>query len=75
MFTFQQDINGAIGRYKDMVRAGEKRALRVAEDEPQPAVVGKVYRQVANWLNGQRANLGRMLTHTGVTPMHNQAAG
>ena len=72
MFTFQHDINGAIGRYRDMVRAGERRALRTAEDEPRPTVGGRLYRQVANWLNAQWINRGRMLLHPGATLMHNK---
>lgn len=75
MFTFQQDINSAIGRYRDMVRSGERRALRIADDEPRLAVGRRLYRQVANWLNAQRVNRGQALIHTGVAPMHKQAAG
>lgn len=71
MFTFQQDTNSAIGRYRDMVRSGERRALRIAEDEPRPAVGGRLY-QVAHWLNAQWVNRGHTLIHSGVAPMHSE---
>lgn len=52
MSTFPQDINSAIDRYRGLVRAGEQRAMRVAEDEPRrAAVIGNLYRGVMRRLS------------------------
>jgi len=72
MCTIQRDVDSAIMRYQQLVWTGERRALRIAEHEPQPAASGNVGRQVANWLNAQWANLGRTLTHASVAPVHSK---
>jgi hypothetical protein len=43
MSTFTQDIDSAIKQYQHLVWAGERRALRVAEDEPRRAADAKLY--------------------------------
>lgn len=72
MFTFQQDVNSAIGRYRDMVRSGERHALRIAEDEPRAAAGRRLYRQVVHWLGAQWASRGRRPLRPGAMPVRKE---
>jgi len=65
MSTFPQDIDSAIKQYQHLVWAGERRALRVAEDEPRRAAGAKLYVQVVRWLGALWANRARALLHSG----------
>jgi hypothetical protein len=69
MCTIQQDVDGAIRRYQELVRTGEQRALQTADDEPRLAAGSRLRRQVADWLGAQRANWGRAL-RPGAMPAH-----
>jgi hypothetical protein len=75
MSTFPQEIHIAIDRYQGLVRAGEHRALRVAEPEPQrAAVIGNLYRGVVRRLSALWANRAQAPLHSG-TAQSEQVAG
>jgi hypothetical protein len=64
MLSFPQEIYTAIDRYEGLVRAGEKRALRVAEHEPrQAAIASHLHRGVARWLGALWAHRVHPLLH------------
>jgi hypothetical protein len=76
MSFYQQNIDFAIGRHTDMVRIGERRALRIAEDEPRARIGEGLYRSVASWLGKQWARWAHDLLHPRATPAHGeQSAG
>ena len=68
----QQNIHFAIGRHKDFVRAGERRALQIADGEPRPAVSGRLCRKAIDWLGAQWVSRGRSLLHPGAMPAHSK---
>ena len=70
MFTFQGNVDYAIGRYGDAVRIGERRALQIAEEEPRRAAGRKPYWQALAWLGARWANRGAVLRHLGAAPAH-----
>ena len=58
MTFYQQNIDFGIRRHKELVRVGERRALRLAKAEPQTKASGGLVRRTAEWLGRQRASLG-----------------
>lgn len=65
MSGFDRDIDSAIHRYQGLVWTGERRALRVAEDEPRrAAIVSNLYQRVAHWLSALWANRTRAQLHS-----------
>jgi len=70
MFTFQGNVDYAIGRYGDAVQIGERRALQIAEEEPRRAAGRKPYWQALAWLGARWANRERSLLRTGAAPAH-----
>jgi hypothetical protein len=68
MSTFQQDVNSAIGRYQDMVWAGERQAVRIAGVAPRSMVQEKLYRKAAHWLGARLVSWGEGLRRSGAMP-------
>ena len=58
MTFYQQNIHFAIGRHKDAVRVGERRALRLARVAPQAKASGGLGRRAVGWLARCRPSLG-----------------
>ena len=75
MTFYQQNIDFGIGRHKDAVRVGERRALRRARVEPQVEAGGRLVRKAAEWLGRQRASLGREFLPNAVPAHGEQASG
>jgi hypothetical protein len=69
MSTFQQDVNSAIGRYQDLVWAGERQAVRIAHVAPRSAVQEGLYRKAARWLGVRLVSWGEALHHWGAMPL------
>jgi hypothetical protein len=59
-------------RYKDMVWAAERRAMRHPGIGLQLAANEGFYRKAANWLGTRLMNWGRSLRHLGTAPAHGE---
>jgi hypothetical protein len=72
MTFYQQNIDFGIGRHKELVRTGERRALQLAKAAPQAGIGERLYRNMASWLDKQRARWGRDLLQSRATPAHGE---
>jgi hypothetical protein len=71
----QQGIEFGIESYRDAVRQGERRALRLARISPQPAAGLRLIRKAAEWLGKRRASLNRDIVPGAVLTHGEQASG
>ena len=75
MTFYQQNIDFGIGRHKELVRMGERRALRLVKAVPEAKGTGGLLCRAVAWLGRQQVGLGRDLLPGAMVAHGEQVSG